>query len=742
MAITEPDYPLAEPKPKETKKTNILLLNLHGLIRGDSPEIGKDLDNGGQIVYALEHAYTLSENPRVQKVILFTRLIDDPALHPDYKVIREEVNPNFIIYRIPFGGRKYRLKEQLWEHLDSFVANAVHLIRKEQMDIDWIHGHYADAGYAAAELSRYLNIPYSFAGHSLGEAKKRRMLESNMRLEDIENRYNMTKRIAAEELAIANAEFVITSTQMEVDMWHWYQNRNLVEYHILPPGFAIKKFYPYQDILVNPHGLPIEDRLAMSRIKEQIDRFLHHPAKPFILVVCRPAKTKNIEGVLEAYGNDPELQAVANLVIFAGIRDDIATMADSEKEVLTQILLSMDRYNLYGKLAIPKKHDNNTDIPAVYRYCAMQKGVFMNAAHMENFGLTLLEAAACGLPVVATKNGGPGEIVANCNNGLICDPMDTKGLAVKARKLLVNPDFWRECSENGLININKLYTWKSHCDRFLNLIDDNLLGSSGLGVKKAHNSHKVFSRLKKFQKMLVTDIDGTLFNHSSDVETRGIAELRDLLNQPERDFVFAIASGRNLSLVHEILKKNEFPMPDIAVTSVGSTIFYNGERALLDNGWQEFINYRWNREDIKNSLSVLHGLRLQHDDAQNPYKLSYFIEGSPFDSEQLRDVLGNDMQNINVIQSHNSFLDILPRRAAKGKAIRYLAHKWNISLRKVMVAGDSGNDLDMFTGATLGIVVQGNDQAMENLRGLRNTYFAESGPGEALLEGMKHYGWL
>ena len=104
-------------------------------------------------------------------------------------------------------------------------------------------------------------------------------------------------------------------------------------------------------------------------------------------------------------------------------------MPDNEREVLTEILLLMDKYNLYGKMAIPKRHDTHTEVPELYRIAADTGGVFVNAALTEPFGLTLIEAAACGVPVVATDDGGPMDIIKNCKSGILIDVTDTKNIS-------------------------------------------------------------------------------------------------------------------------------------------------------------------------------------------------------------------------------------------------------------------------------------------------------------------------
>ncbi len=144
--------------------------------------------------------------------------------------------------------------------------------------------------------------------------------------------------------------------------------------------------------------------------------------------------------MIKAYDEDNELQAMANLAIFAGIRKDISQKEDNERDVLTRMLLLMDKYNLYGKMAIPKKHDFEHEVPELYRIAAKKRGVFVNPALTEPFGLTLLESLACGLPIVATHDGGPKDIISNCQSGVLVDPTDTSAIAQAIKEILAHQD--------------------------------------------------------------------------------------------------------------------------------------------------------------------------------------------------------------------------------------------------------------------------------------------------------------
>ena len=67
---------------------------------------------------------------------------------------------------------------------------------------------------------------------------------------------------------------------------------------------------------------------------------------------------------------------------------------------------------------------------------AQASGVFVNPALTEPYGLTLIEAAAHGLPVVATRNGGPNDIVEELENGILVDPTDTNAIGETVADLL------------------------------------------------------------------------------------------------------------------------------------------------------------------------------------------------------------------------------------------------------------------------------------------------------------------
>src|SRR5574338_494661 len=356
----------------------IQLYSIHGLIRSENPELGRDADTGGQVKYVLELGKALSQDSRIEKVELVTRQIKDKRVSADYARPLEIVNDKFSIVRIKAGGSKYIRKELLWDYLEEFIDKSIKYIKSNARLPDIIHSHYADAGYVCSELTKFFGIPFLHTGHSLGRDKKRKLLNQGTEEDEIEKRYRISHRIMIEEELIYAADVIVASTRQEIKQQYGeYKNTDKNKFRVIPPGVDIEKFYPYNQ---QPEDENNESEKWNRIISEKLFRFFVDINKPMILTVCRPDKRKNIAGLIRAYGENKELRSLSNLAIFAGVRQNIQDMPDNEREVLTEILLLMDKYNLYGLMAIPKKHDTEHEIPQLYRIAAQSGGIFVNAA--------------------------------------------------------------------------------------------------------------------------------------------------------------------------------------------------------------------------------------------------------------------------------------------------------------------------------------------------------------------------
>jgi len=713
----------------------IQMFSVHGLLRAQNLELGRDADTGGQIKYVIELAQALSQREDVRHVELFTRLVKDKFTSDDYARAIEQVNEKFRIVRIQCGGRKYMRKELLWPHLDEYIDNTVKYIKRQGAIPDIFHGHYPDGGYVARELADIFGTPFVYTGHSLGRSKLVRLLGDGMQKKEINKKYKIDHRIQMEEDVLKRADLVITSTNQEVEVQYGqYRNREIPRYRVIPPGLDIEKFYPfYHDRLPETDKQEIE-LYAQASILEELNRFFMHPDRPLILSLCRPDKRKNISGLIKAYGEDRELQSMANLAVFAGIRKDITQMEENERGVLTEILLLMDKYDLYGKIAIPKKHDFEYEVPELYRITAQKGGVFVNSALTEPFGITLIESAACGLPMVAPNDGGPSDIIGNCHCGLLVDPTDTGAIAAAIKKIISDSDLWKKYSKDGILKIRKYYTWESHAATYLQEVKKTVADYGKAKMKVAVPTDAIGKRLAALDFFIVTDIDNTLIGEdNSDLQL-----LLDLLQKYRKEIGFGVATGRTVDSAVAHLKQYEVPSPDVVISSVGSEIYY-GPGLHAGRGWMTRISAKWNRSKIVELLSHFDFLTYQEKATQRRFKISYNMEPAKDRLASIHDRLLSHKCRYNLIYSHNKYLDILPYRASKGKAIRYLSYKWEIPLSNFLVGGDSGNDEEMLRGEPRAVVVSNFSSELQKLKKRRNIFFAKKSYAGGILEAIEHY---
>lgn len=716
----------------------IQLFSIHGLIRGESPELGRDADTGGQVKYVLELARALAERPDVEQVDLVTRLIADKTVSPDYSRGIEPLSAKARIVRIQCGGRRYIRKELLWPLLDEMVDKTLRFIKGSGRIPDLFHGHYADGGYVAGELSRIFGAPFLFTGHSMGAHKKGKLLAEGFSREEINRRYHIDHRIRVEERTIRDAEQIITSTRHEIDrQYGLYENFPAGRYLVNPPGIDVETFYPYYALRLDPDFADETVRQARVVLLRELHRFWVSPGKPIILALCRPDQRKNIAGLITAYGEDRELQAIANLAIFAGIRKNIAEMEENERNVLTEMLLLMDRYDLYGKLAIPKKHDFSLEVPELYRLCADSHGVFVNPALVEPFGLTLIEAASCGLPIVATRDGGPADIIGNCENGILIDPTSSEEIAAACKKLLVDKELWELCSRNGINGVRSHYSWPSHCERTVEAIRRVQAEMPAAPVPEAPARKPAFGKkLARADRLLISDLEDTLLGDAA-----ALVRLLELL-AAHPGLCWGVATGRCLDQTIALLKKHAVPLPDILICAGGTELYY-GPHCAADHGWQQHIAYRWRPEQVRGELSHLAGLSLREAEAQRPFKISYaWTTGESDLPARVHQCLSRKKLRYNLSPPADHHLDVLPYRASRGKALRYLSYKWDIPLRHIMACGSSGWEAEMLRGDTCGVVTGNYSGGLEELRGIRGCYFSDQPYAAGILDGIRHYDFL
>jgi len=302
------------------------------------------------------------------------------------------------------------------------------------------------------------------------------LLDTGLKTNQIEKLYSISTRIEAEEKVLKYADIVVTSTKQEsVYQYSQYSSFSSHKARVIPPGVDHNKFHH------------IHSTTETAEIENMMKPFLKDSTKPPLLNIARAVRRKNIPSLIEAYGRSEKLKRKTNLILILGCRDSTSKRDPQQKDVFNKIFETIDKYNLYGKVAYPKKH-LPSQIPAIYRWAASRGGVFVNPALTEPFGLTLLEASSCGLPIISTNDGGPKEIRSKCENGLLVDVTDINELKVMLEKGISDNNQWKLWSRNGIEGVNRHFSWNTHVRNYLSILTKEFSSSNGYSSSEIKQS--------------------------------------------------------------------------------------------------------------------------------------------------------------------------------------------------------------------------------------------------------------
>lgn len=414
---------------------SILMLSLHGYVAAQ-PELGKP-DTGGQVVYVLELAKRFSRLGR--RVDLVTRRFEDqPEL--------DEVNDNFRVWRIPFGGRDFIRKEDMHDYLGDFVTNFLSAVRARGHQYDVVYSHYWDAGWAGQKIAEELAIPHVHTPHSLGWWKQYNMgegIEEGMDMAEMEAQYRFKERIRTEFLVYQTCDQVIATTEPQTELLQ--QQYDVLERHItvIPPGMDESKFSPVRqqdrEQLRQLYGLQLNDVLAVGRMAANKGHDLLIQAVPTLLQLVPEAR------LVAAIGGEDSTQDQLGV-------EELKTLA-GELGVVDKILWVQ---------YIPDE-----DLANYYRAAT----VFALSSRYEPFGMVAIEAMACGTPTVVTVHGGLFDLIDFGKQALYADPYRPVEYGTMLALPMLYPVLARELSVEGARFARRSFGWTGIAKRILSIFD-------------------------------------------------------------------------------------------------------------------------------------------------------------------------------------------------------------------------------------------------------------------------------
>lgn len=142
-------------------------------------------------------------------------------------------------------------------------------------------------------------------------------------------------------------------------------------------------------------------------------------------------------------------------------------------------------------------------------------------------------------------------------------------------------------------------------------------------------------------------------------------------------------------------------------------------------------------------LDEIPGLERQPKSEQSQFKLSYYINPEQINIEEIKSLLHREELSVHVQLAFGQYLDILPLRASKGMALRFVADRWQMPLERICVAGGSGADEDMMRGKTLAVVVANrHHEELSQLEDFSHIYFAHKPYAAGIMEAIEYYNFF
>lgn len=428
--------PNMELKTNEHKRGRIAMISTHGYVAAEPP-LGMP-DTGGQVVFVIELSKKLAELGFV--VDIWTRKFED---QPETEAVADSVT----IRRIPCGGNDFIPKEYLYKSLREYTSRAKEIIRKEKLKYEFINSHYWDAGLVGQSLAETFGTTHIHTPHSLGAWKQKKMQEDYPEedADKFEKSYNFSERIRNERAIYEECDRLVATTPIQVDLFTKDYDIKSEKITMIPPGYDDSRFYPVSD--------------ATRQVLREQRSFA---GKKVVTSIGRLSRNKGFDLLVDAFAVVSERDPNAYLVMALGTETDETT----EDPMLNSIVSRIQDLGLEEKVTILGSLPDDA-VPDFYR----SSDVFCLPSRYEPFGMTAVEAMACGTPTVVTTNGGLYRTLEYGSEALYADSFDPQDFGLSIAKILKYAPLSKRLSEKGAHKARSLFTWSGIAQQLINTVD-------------------------------------------------------------------------------------------------------------------------------------------------------------------------------------------------------------------------------------------------------------------------------
>lgn len=371
------------------------------------------VDAGGQNVYVAELALHLAKIGYA--VDVFTRWEDSNVP----KIVKWQ--PNVKVIHVQAGPVACLPKEELLQHMHDFTENMLAYIRNKDVHYELVHANFFMSALVASKIKAILGIPYVVTFHALGHVRRIHQQEADKFPEE---------RLQIEEDIVGDADQVIAECLQDKQDLMQYYNADEKKITIIPCGFNPKEFEPIEKNYARSIlGLSKNDKIIL-----QLGRMVPRKGVDNVIQALSQTTTKGVkllvvggESCVVENENSEEVKRLKKLAIKSGVLPAVEFTGRKNRNMLK------------------------------YYYAAAD--IFITTPWYEPFGITPLEAMACGTPVIGSGVGGIKYTVAHGKTGFLVPPKDPLALAQKIDELFADKALMKTMQRNAIRRVNALFTW-------------------------------------------------------------------------------------------------------------------------------------------------------------------------------------------------------------------------------------------------------------------------------------------
>ncbi len=391
------------------------------------------VDSGGQNVYVAELARYIALKD--YEIDIFTRC--------DHHTLPEVVEwaPGVRVIHVAAGPAHTVPKEELMQYMDEFTESMLRFIEEQQVSYALVHANFWMSAMVAMNLKKQLDLLFVVTFHALGHVR---------RIHQKEQDKFPPERLMIEEQAVQEADHVIAECPQDMEDLIKLYGADAEKISIIPCGFSSLEFYP------------------VSRLKAR-ERTELHPGEKIILQLGRMVPRKGVENVVRSLARLRHAAGKVRLVVVGGECDHPDPQHCPEIARLQQVAFEQ---GVLDSITFVGRKDRS-----MLKYYYSAADIFITTPWYEPFGITPLEAMACGTPVIGSNVGGIKYSVADGKTGFLVPPNDPDALAEKISVLFGDPALLQTMKENSIKRVNALFTWAKVANSMIGLYNEILLSA-------------------------------------------------------------------------------------------------------------------------------------------------------------------------------------------------------------------------------------------------------------------------